>query len=158
MVYTTLAWARWVALRGPQAMALDLAPLKALAEGTLEVSGPGEAGKASHAYALVLALDAANGNTPWSKAEEAFQTAISRSPEDFSRVVDWVEWVLLPTGQDDAARRVLREIADAQPVARANAEQAGTPNDVRAFERAEALLLGLSTKSLTATEADRLDY
>ena len=157
MVYTTLAWARWIALRGSQAMALDLEPLKALATGTLEVAELREAGKASHAYALVLALDAANGGTPWDEAEEAFQKAISHSPEDFSRVVDWVEWVMIPTGRQHDARKVLREIADAQPVARANAEQAGTPSDVRAFERAAALLVGLSTKSLTASEADRLD-
>jgi len=157
MVYTTLAWARWLSARGTAAMALDLVPLKALAQGAVTVAGTMEAGKAEHAYALVLALDAAQGDTEWEDAEAAFQVAIKRAPEDFSRVVDWVEWVLIPTGNEKRARRVLRELADAQPVGRVNSEQAGSPSDIRAFERAVDLANDLSTTSLSTLEADRLD-
>ena len=142
--WTAEAWARQAALRGGAGVALDLPAIQALAAHAVRHPGSGvRAGQAQATLGLSLALTpvahiSPDGGAPRAEAREALERAIELAPDRLLPRVDLAEYVLLPAGEDAAARGLLLDVQrQVQQGARAL-----RPDAVWAGHRSEALLHG----------------
>ncbi|MEC8425646.1 MAG: hypothetical protein VX000_17790, partial [Myxococcota bacterium] len=138
--WTAEAWARQAADRGGGGVALDLPAIQALAAKGLEAPGTrGDAAQSQATLGLALALTPgpllrADGRDERERARKALQAAIDLAPARPLPRVDLAQFVLLPSGQSEAARRLLEGVL-AQPVA-----LDAPPGDGWARQRAASLL------------------
>ncbi len=115
LVWTVIAWSRWMQTRGSAGVGIDLAPLLALGEQASVVAGDWGSGRGYHAYGLALAMVPDILEPNFAVAEEALQKAIAAAPDRLPAKVDYATLVLLRTGREEEARQMLEEIARAQP-------------------------------------------
>lgn len=129
------SWSRWVALSGPAAMSLDLAPLEVLAEQAIELAPEGERFLPRLVHARVLALVPVVLEPDVAKARAAFDAACAAAPLYLTCPVDRAEYLLAPRGEAVELRDILHRVLEAHPEGTRFALE-----NRRAQERARALL------------------
>jgi hypothetical protein len=115
LVWTVIAWSRWVGTRGPAGVGLDLAPIKALGNRSVEVAGNWGSGRAYHAQALALSLPPPSLGPDFVGAKAACDKAFESAPGRLVTRVDCAEFVLAPMGDPEAADAILRQVAQVVP-------------------------------------------
>ena len=134
LIWTVANWSRWLVLRDPAAVGIDLLPLGSLADRAVELS-PGSAQALGLAgLAKSLAPRALAAGEP--EAESFFLAAIARDPGDLSLRADLAEHVYAPRGDRTRLEATLADLL-ALP---AECSARWAPENRRAQERARALL------------------
>jgi len=113
LVWTTIAWTRWVRARGTAGVGLDHAVLSAMGARAAELAGDWGSGRGHYAHGLALALPPPALSPDLKGAKAAFERAIDAAPERYTPKVDLALYVLQPMGKTDKASAMLREVAEA---------------------------------------------
>lgn len=130
LVWTVIAWSRWVQARGASGVGLDLEPIRALGNRGVEVGSEWGKGRAYHAQALALSLPPPSLGPDYKGAKAACDKAIAAAPGRLVTQVDCAERVLKPMGKAEAADRILRSVAEITPAS----------NDVNLLENRIAVI------------------
>lgn len=115
LVWTVIAWSRWVQARGPGGVGIDLEPLQALGNRGAEIAGGWGMGRGYHAQALALSLPPPSLGPDYKGAKAACDKAIEAAPGRLVAQVDCAEHVLRPMGASEEADRILRSVAEITP-------------------------------------------
>ena len=115
LVWTTIAWSRWVRARGAGGVGIDLDPLAAMGNRGVEIAGDWGMGRAWHAQALALSLPPPSLGPDYKGARQDCDKAIAAAPGRLVAQVDCAEFVLRPMGKDAAADKMLRAVAEVVP-------------------------------------------
>lgn len=138
--WTALAWARWMAVHGPAAAALDRRGLEALVRHLTPLAEGPALEAVRYAGVLLEAMRPIRTGIDHAEARAALEAAVAEAPGDLHRRIDLVRLVAIPT-DDDALLRATAEGILAEP--------ADTPEDQRAHAIAAELLGGASTLRAT---------
>ena len=136
LVWTVIAWSRWLEVRGSAGGGIDLGILQALGNQAAELGGGWGAGRAYYAKGLSHALPPAVLDPNWKAAREAFEASIDAAPDRLTPKVDYALLVLRRTGEEEAANKLLEEVV-AYVIPDSDAEKF---EDQRAQVRARAAL------------------
>lgn len=136
LLWLVANWSRWLALRDPAGVAIDLQSLQVLADRAVDLTA---------GYRRAMALDLAGMSRAMAplafgpdmdEAHSLFQRAIQHDPDNLSIQVDLAEFVYGPLEDERRFRDTLQAVLDASP-------QSGRwqLENQRALQRAEALLV-----------------
>lgn len=139
------SWSRLVAQEGTAAMALDLAPLRVLADRALEMTQDTvEHAHAEHLSGMVRALVPPAFEPPLEEAEQQMMAAIRAMPEALTPKADLAEYLYLQHRGCEAARPWLDEVLAG--------EAADSLEDRRARSRARRMAASCAADSEKAEE------
>ena len=136
LIWTSIAWSRWLLEHGVAGATLDLEIVLALATKAVELDPEHDRGRPMYALGLALSLPPAPLEPDLNAATEAFLAAHEAAPERWWIEVDLAEQVYAETGQDDAFNTVLSDILRRSP----QRHPQESLENKRAIARAEALL------------------
>ena len=114
LVWTVIAWSRWVRMRGTAGVGLDHPVLAALGAQAEVLAGSWGAGRGFYAHGLALALPPRSLDPDLDAAGAAFERAIDAAPDRLPPKVDYALYVLEPSGRSDEAKALLRKVAEAK--------------------------------------------
>jgi hypothetical protein len=112
LVWTVIAWSRWVHERGSAGVGLDHEVLAALGNRAGELAGDWGLGRGYYAKGLALSLPPKALNPDLTGAKQAFEEALAESPERLTPKVDLALYVYQPRGKLDEVRQMLQEVVD----------------------------------------------
>ncbi len=151
LLWLVACWVRWVEIRGPSAVALDLLPLQVLAHRACEMNFPQFPGEALHLLAMIQALTPELMEPNLIEPERLFQEAASLAPEDLSITADFADLVLVPQGRLPEAREALREMLEKEQ----STEGSGMLENDRARMRARVILEEIERPSTGQHQEDQ---
>ncbi len=113
LVWTVIAWSRWVRARGAAGVGLDLDAVTALGTQAAALGGSWGFGRGFYAQGLALSLPPPALRPDLEGARAAFEKAIEAAPERLTPQVDLALYVYRPLGEDAKANALLRSVANA---------------------------------------------
>lgn len=111
LVWTVIAWSRWVRARGSSGVGLDHDVLAVLGEQAAAFGGDWGSGRGHYAHGLALSLPPLVLEPDLEGAEAAFQRSIAAAPERLAPKVDLALFVYRVQGRHADADALLREVA-----------------------------------------------
>lgn len=135
LLWLVANWSRWLALRDPGGLAIDLEPLQVLSDRAVELSAGRRRAQALGSAGLSRALAPAALGPDLDESRRLFGRAIQQDPDNLSLRVDLAEYVFAPLEDELRFEQTLRGVLEAVP-----AEGLWVLENRRARERAEALL------------------
>ena len=110
LVWTVIAWSRWVRARGTSGVGLDHDVLAVLGEQAAAYGGDWGSGRGHYAHGLALSLPPLVLEPDLKGAEAAFQRSITAAPDRLAPKVDLALFVYRPQGRHADADALLREV------------------------------------------------
>ncbi len=112
LVWTVVAWSRWIHERGAAGVGLDHKVLISLASRAVELDPRWGRGRVQYALGLAHALPPDVLEPKLGKAKGAFEEAMAVAPDRLSVQVDYAHLVLRRMGAVDEADAMLRKVSD----------------------------------------------
>jgi len=139
LLWLVANWTRWLALRDPAGFAIDLEPLRVLADRAVELnSGPRRA-QALGLAGVSRALAPAAMNPDLGEARALLLRGVEQDPTNLSLLVDLVEYVYGPLEDRVSQREILDRVLAADPREGGRWQHENLQAQLRARALAEAL-------------------
>ncbi|HCH61904.1 MAG TPA: hypothetical protein DFR83_03805, partial [Deltaproteobacteria bacterium] len=110
LVWTVIAWSRWVHVRGSAGVGLDHEVLAVLGARAAELGGNWGSGRGHYAHGLALSLPPLVLDPDLAGAEAAFARALEAAPGRLTTKVDLALYVYRPLKRFDEADAILQEV------------------------------------------------